>query len=128
MYRPNPRLMAAFVVGLAAGYVVASVVTSSQIKDLVAASYLRSASDARSFAQALEETRTHADAQVIHRLEADLSIALVSLSDYETVFAADRREPRIYEALAIARKYVASHPEVTLPPEAARALAMEGKD
>lgn len=126
MYRQSLGLVAMLAIGMVAGFMGAHQMASSKIEELVAASYLRSASDARSFAKTLEDIRAHKDAQAISRLEGYLSAALISLSDYESVFPVGNREPQIYEALASVRKYVASHAEVTLPPAAERALTMRG--
>jgi len=124
MYKPIYGLVVALLSGVGIGSAGTFLLTSSKVEDLVASSYVRSASDARSFAQVLDDIESHREAQAIVRLEGYLGIALASLGDYETVFPEPRREPRIYEALATVRAYVASHPTLALPAEAANALAM----
>ncbi|HEU4665384.1 MAG TPA: hypothetical protein VFS55_15245 [Dokdonella sp.] len=119
-----PALVITLIVGMAVGCSGTYLLTSARVDDLVASSYQRSASDARAFAQTLEDVRAHRDTQAISRLEANLSAALIALGDYETVFAADQRDPRVYDALTTARDYLAGHPDVDLPPDAAKALAM----
>jgi hypothetical protein len=111
-------------IGIGVGSAGTFLLTSSKVEDLVASSYLRSASDARSFAQVLDDIKAHRETQAIARLEGNLAAALVSLGDYETVFPVSRREPQVYEALATVRTYVASHPALTLPPEAVSTVAM----
>jgi hypothetical protein len=124
MHRPSYSSVAVLFIGIGVGSAGTFLLTSSKVEDLVASSYLRSASDARSFAQVLDDIKAHRETQAIARLEGNLAAALVSLGDYETVFPASRREPQVYEALATVRTYVASHPALTLPPEAVSTLAM----
>ncbi|MBA8889715.1 hypothetical protein FHW12_003962 [Dokdonella fugitiva] len=93
MRKPIYGLVVALLSGVGIGSAGTFLLTSSKVEDLVASSYVRSASDARSFAQVLDDIESHREAQAIVRLEGYLGIALASLGDYETVFPEPRREP-----------------------------------